>query len=179
MSLSATYKAFLASPSPSALADHASLHYITTLTTINEAPAIIKHFTVQEKLLKLNEQKVLSTIESPDGGLCVDVQVTIEFIQGGGAYLPGLDDNFVSDRLVTFPMVRGSDRGIPRSAMDESTALFMRLTRACRSISSASTPGRSPRSASIGTRVPFSSRSRSLAHARATGPFVTARTSSA
>jgi hypothetical protein len=167
MSLRATYQAFLASPSPSALADDASLHYIT------------KHLAVQEKLLKLNEQKVLSAVESPDGGLCVDVQVTIEFIQGGGAYLPGLDDNFVSDRLVTFPMVRGSDCGTRRSASDESVALSPTLTRACRSTSSASTQGRSPRSASIGTKAPCSSRSRSLAHARATGPFVTERTSSA
>ncbi|KAJ4345275.1 uncharacterized protein N0V89_011405 [Didymosphaeria variabile] len=105
MSLSATYKAFLASPSSGALADNASLHYITTLTTINDAPAIIKHFTVQEKLLKQKEHKVLNAIESANGGLCVDLQVTIEFVQGGGAYLPGLDDNFVSDRTVTFPMV--------------------------------------------------------------------------
>ncbi|KAF2437403.1 hypothetical protein P171DRAFT_506215 [Karstenula rhodostoma CBS 690.94] len=105
MSLSATYTAFLASPSSSALADNASLHYITTLTTINDAPAIIRHFTVQEKLLKLKEHKLLSAIESTDGALCLDLQVTIEFIQGGGAYLPGLDDNFVSDRTVTFPMI--------------------------------------------------------------------------
>lgn len=106
MSLSATYTAFLANPSSSALADNASLHYITTLTTLNDAPAIIKHFTVQEKLLKHKEHKLLSAIESTDGALCVDLQVTLEFLQGGGAYLPGLDDNFVSDRTVTFPMVR-------------------------------------------------------------------------
>ncbi|OAF98965.1 uncharacterized protein CC84DRAFT_1169691 [Paraphaeosphaeria sporulosa] len=105
MSLSSTYTRFLANPLPSALADNASLHYITTLTTINDAPAIIKHFTVQEKLLKQKEHKLLSAIENDDGALCVDLQVTIEFLQGGGAYLPGLDDNFVSDRTVTFPMV--------------------------------------------------------------------------
>lgn len=106
MSLSASYKAFLASPSSGALADNASLHYITTTTSINDAPAIIKHFTVQEKLLKHKEHKVLSAIESSNGGLCVDLEVTVEFVNGGGAYLPGLDDNFVSDRTVTFPMVR-------------------------------------------------------------------------
>ncbi|KAL5401847.1 hypothetical protein PMIN06_010996 [Paraphaeosphaeria minitans] len=105
MSLSSTYTRFLANPSSSALADKASLHYITTLTTINDAPAILKHFTVQEKLLKQKEHKLLSAIENDDGALCVDLQVTIEFVQGGGAYLPGLDDNFVSDRTVTFPMV--------------------------------------------------------------------------
>ena len=35
----------------------------------------------------------------------MDVEITIEFLTGGGAYLPGLDDNFVADRVVTFPMV--------------------------------------------------------------------------
>lgn len=104
MTLCAKYKAFLASPSTAALADNASLHYITTLTTLNDAPAIVKHFTVQEKLLKKKEQKILSVVEAADA-LSVDVETTIEFIHGGGAYLPGLDDNFVADRLVTFPMV--------------------------------------------------------------------------
>ncbi|KAJ4287968.1 hypothetical protein N0V90_011983 [Kalmusia sp. IMI 367209] len=104
MTLSAKYKAFLASPSSGALADNASLHYITTLTTINDAPAIIKHLAVQEKLLKKKEQKVLSAIESVNG-LCVDVETTIEFLAGGGAYLPGLDDNFVADRIVNLPLV--------------------------------------------------------------------------
>ena len=37
--------------------------------------------------------------------LSVDVETTLEFLNGGGAYLPGLDDNFVADRTVTFPMV--------------------------------------------------------------------------
>jgi hypothetical protein len=108
MSLAAKYKAFLARPSPSALAsENAALHYITTLTSIYEAPAIIKHFTVQEKLLKKKEQKLLSVIESANA-LSVDVETTIEFVNGGGAYLPGLDDNFVADRIVNFPMVCGS-----------------------------------------------------------------------
>lgn len=105
MSLSAKYKAFLDSPSSGALADGATLHYIPTLTSIQDAPAIIKHLTVQEKMLKKKEQKVLSAIEGAQGQLCVDLEITIEFVSGGGAYLPGLDDNFVADRTVTLPMV--------------------------------------------------------------------------
>ena len=107
MSLAAKYKAFLAQPSPSAFAsENASLHYITTLTSIYEAPAIMKHFAVQEKLLKKKEQKLLTVIESANA-LSVDVETTIEFVNGGGAYLPGLDDNFIADRIVNFPMVCG------------------------------------------------------------------------
>lgn len=104
MSLSAKYRAFLASPSPGALAENASLHYITTLTSIQDSPEIVKHLTVQEKMLKKKDQKILSAIEG-NNGLSVDVETTLEFVAGGGAYLPGLDDNFVADRTVTFPMV--------------------------------------------------------------------------
>jgi hypothetical protein len=104
MSLRAKYQAFLASPTPDALSSNASLNYITTLTTINTPAAIAKHFTVQEKLLKKKAEKILNCIESSNG-LSLDVDTTLEFVSGGGAYLPGLDDNFVADRVVSFPMV--------------------------------------------------------------------------
>ncbi|KAF2498809.1 hypothetical protein BU16DRAFT_536800 [Lophium mytilinum] len=104
MTLSARYQRFLASPSAGALADSAAIHYITTLVTVNDAAGIVKHLSAQDKQLKKKGEKVLSSIESSNG-LCVDVETTIEFISGGGAYLPGLDDNFLSDRLVTFPVV--------------------------------------------------------------------------
>ncbi|KAF2277519.1 uncharacterized protein EI97DRAFT_432383 [Westerdykella ornata] len=104
MTLSAIYQAFLARPSSEALVDDASLHYITTLTSINTAAAIVKHYTVQEKLLKKRGDKVLNSIEDASA-LSLEVETTIEFVAGGGAYLPGLDDNFVADRTVTFPMI--------------------------------------------------------------------------
>ena len=104
MTLRDKYTAFLNAPATGALAENASLHYIPTLTTLNDATAIIKHLSVQQKLLKKTSQNILDAIESSHG-LSVDVETTIEFINGGGAYLPGLDDNFVADRTVTFPMV--------------------------------------------------------------------------
>jgi hypothetical protein len=104
MSLSAKYQAFLARPTTDALTDDAALHYITTLTTLNSAAAIIKHFTVQEKLLKRKGDKVLGAIETHNA-LSIELETTLEFINGGGAYLPGLDDNFVADRTVSFPTV--------------------------------------------------------------------------
>jgi len=105
MSLRDSYAAFLANPSSGALAANASLHYITTLTSIQDATAMIKHLSVQEKLLKKKAQKILDAVEGRHA-LSVDVDTTIEFQNGGGAYLPGLDDNFVADRTVTFPTVR-------------------------------------------------------------------------
>ena len=35
----------------------------------------------------------------------MDVDTTIEFVLGGGTILPGLDDNFLADRTIYFPMV--------------------------------------------------------------------------
>lgn len=104
-SLKSVYQSFLASPNASALNNDASLNYITTLTTINTAAAIIKHHAAHQKVLTKKEEKVLSCIEGNDA-LCLDVETTLEFITGGGAYLPGLDDNFLADRVVTFPMVK-------------------------------------------------------------------------
>ena len=105
MTLRDTYSRFLAAPSTGALADNASLHYVSTTTSINDAAAIIKHLAVQEKLLKKTKQNILDVVEG-SRALSVDVETTIEFSNGGGAYLPGLDDNFVADHTVTFPMVR-------------------------------------------------------------------------
>ncbi|KAH6638217.1 hypothetical protein C7974DRAFT_391094 [Boeremia exigua] len=104
MTLSDTYKRFLDRPSQGDLAEKVALHYITTLTSINDSAAIIKHLQIQEKLLKKTKQQVVSVVEGRHA-LSVDVETTIEFLNGGGAYLPGLDDNFVADRTVTFPMV--------------------------------------------------------------------------
>ncbi|KAF2132605.1 hypothetical protein P153DRAFT_309071 [Dothidotthia symphoricarpi CBS 119687] len=104
MTLRDSYQRFLDNPSAGALAENASLHYISTLTSIHNAAGIMKHMSAQEKLLKKTGQKILSTVEGQQG-LSVDVETTIEFNTGGGAYLPGLDDNFVADRIVTFPMV--------------------------------------------------------------------------
>lgn len=47
---------------------------------------------------------MLHCIES-ENEICLDVETTLEFVTGGGAYLPGLDDNFLADRVVTFPIV--------------------------------------------------------------------------
>ncbi|MCJ1419787.1 hypothetical protein MMC32_006143 [Xylographa parallela] len=104
MSLTSAYEAFLAFPNATHLSDDASLNYITTLTTVNGSAAIAKHVSQQQRIAKRKTEKVLSSIES-DNAICLDVETTLEFISGGGAYLPGLDDNFLSDRVVTFPII--------------------------------------------------------------------------
>lgn len=104
-SLKAAYLNFLASPTVAALStDAASLNYITTLTTITSAISIVKHMSAHQQVLKKKQEVELSAIES-ENAVCLDIETTLEFIAGGGAYLPGLDDNFLADRVVTFPMV--------------------------------------------------------------------------
>ncbi|OJD30898.1 ntf2-like protein [Diplodia corticola] len=104
MALSAAYQSFLGAPATAQLAPGASLHYVPTTTTVTEPTAILKHLVAQGKLLKKKAEKILSTIESSNG-LCLDVETTLELVNGGGAYLPGLDDNFIADRTVTFPVI--------------------------------------------------------------------------
>lgn len=105
MSLEATYKQFLAAPSPDLLASNSSLHYITTLVSVNGANQILKHFVSQLDDLRKNEEKLLNVVEGRNA-LAAEVHTTIEFIAGGGPYLPKLDDNFLADRVVTLPIVR-------------------------------------------------------------------------
>ncbi|KAI9722612.1 MAG: hypothetical protein M1812_001543 [Candelaria pacifica] len=103
MSLKALYQQFLARPTSAPLTEGASLNYITTLTTISEPDLILKHIAREEKQLKKKEEKILDAIEAQDA-VFLEVETTIEFLTSGGAYLPGLDDNFLADSIVTFPI---------------------------------------------------------------------------
>lgn len=99
-----TYLSFLRSPTESALAPDAALHYITTTTSIHDAPAIIKHFQTQERVVKKKSETVLSSYGSPDGAV-VETETTFEFVRGGGAVLPRMDDNMLADSIASVPMV--------------------------------------------------------------------------
>ncbi|KAI9813739.1 MAG: hypothetical protein M1826_002384 [Phylliscum demangeonii] len=102
MSLADIYKRFLSEPSTDLLADHISLHYVPTTTTVQGAPEVVKQLTLRQ--LNRRQEKFLQAIEGPHG-LALQIETTIEFVSGGGAYLPGLDDNFLTDREVTFPII--------------------------------------------------------------------------
>lgn len=108
MALEALYKRFLAAPSSSALAENASLHYVTTTTSFTGAADIVKHlFSVRNKIKKKKED-VLFAIENPDV-VVVEVETTLEFLTSGGPYLPGMDDNFIADRTVHLPIASYPD----------------------------------------------------------------------
>lgn len=113
MALQSAYQQFLTTSNPSLLADDASLHYITTLTSIHGSAEIVKHLRSQDHELKKNEQKVLDAVEASNA-LVLEVQTGLEFQTGGGAYLPSLDDNFLADRKVIFPIVCSAIYNSPR-----------------------------------------------------------------
>ena len=103
-SLKVAYQSFLSQPGTAVLNEEASLNYITTLTTINSSAAIVKHFSALQKVLKKKEEKTLCVVEG-ENALCLEIDTTLEFLTGGGAYLPGLEENFLSDHIVNFPIV--------------------------------------------------------------------------
>lgn len=104
MALRAVYERFLAAPTLEALSPDASWNYITTTTTVTGAEQITKHLNTQQRIVKKKGDKTLSAVETPNA-IVLDVETTLEFLTGGGAYLPSLDDNFLADRVVTFPTV--------------------------------------------------------------------------
>ena len=104
MALISTYKSYLANPNDSFLATNASLNYVTTTTSLTSPATIQKHLQTQQQLVEKKSEKFLNVIENANS-LCVETETTLRFVMGGGAYLPGIDDNFLADRIVTLPIV--------------------------------------------------------------------------
>jgi len=109
MALQAAYEQFLAAPNSGALAADASLHYITSTTSYTGATDIIKHLSSQRNQIKKKKEEPLSVVESSQA-IAAEIDTTLEFGSSGGAYLPGLDDNFLADRTVYLPIVSGLAR---------------------------------------------------------------------
>ena len=177
MSATATYQQFLAAPNSSLLAANASLHYITTTTSLSGPTDIIKHFNTLRNQVKKKKEDILDAIEGQNA-LVVVAETTLEFITSGGVYLPGLDDNFLADRTVYIPIVRS-----PLTPYLSYTPISVLAQKSdqdpTRHISSTLTAMvESLRSGRPGTRAPCSSRLTLLASLVATGRSATARTSS-
>lgn len=103
--MASTYQQFLASPNSSLLAEGATLHYITTTTTVRGATEIIKHFTTLRNQVNKSGEQILETIDGKNV-VAFQIKTSLTFITSGGPYLPGLDDNFLADLEVHLPIVR-------------------------------------------------------------------------
>lgn len=97
------YRSFLQKPQGSLLADNATLHYITTTTSITGAEAILKHFTAQRTQLSKKEEKVLSCIEG-NNAVSMEIDTTLKLLQSGGVYLPKLEGHLITDMEPCCPM---------------------------------------------------------------------------
>ncbi|KAK5742526.1 hypothetical protein LTR17_003329 [Elasticomyces elasticus] len=102
--MASQYTTFLNNPTAALLADDASLVYVTTTTEIRDRDSILKHIAAQEKQASKKSEKVLNVVASHDGA-CFETEITLQFKAGGGAYLPGLDDNLLDEKVVNFPLV--------------------------------------------------------------------------
>ncbi|KAJ5801589.1 uncharacterized protein N7518_003657 [Penicillium psychrosexuale] len=98
------YQRFLDNPKAAKLADDVSLIYVPTTTKFEKSDNVITHVLKNAKVVKTKSNKVISAIEGSDS-LCLDMETTLEFTEGGGVYLPSLDDNFLADRVATFPTI--------------------------------------------------------------------------
>ncbi|GKT55439.1 hypothetical protein ColTof4_07694 [Colletotrichum tofieldiae] len=102
--MAATYKQFLTAPNSSLLAPNATLYYITTTTTYSGPTEIIKHLNTLRNQVKKKKEEILDVVEGRDA-IAAEVDTSLEFVTSGGAYLPGLDDNFLADRTVYLPIM--------------------------------------------------------------------------
>lgn len=104
MTLKAIYQRFLDLPNPLSLSENVSLHYITTLKTFSSPAKIVQHLETQNKKeVKTKNGRIISAVESPNA-VALEIETVLEFISGGGTYLPGLE-NFIVDKIATIPTV--------------------------------------------------------------------------
>lgn len=103
--MASTYKQFLASPNSSLLAEGATLHYITTTTSVRGATDIIKHYSTLRKQVNKTGEEILEVIDGKNV-VAFQIKTSLTFVTSGGPYLPGLDDNFLADLDVALPIVR-------------------------------------------------------------------------
>ncbi|KAI5796623.1 hypothetical protein EDC01DRAFT_614218 [Geopyxis carbonaria] len=104
MSLQKTYQRFIASPNAFALTENASLHYITSGKSVDSRDSILSHLTRERKQMKKRVEKVISSVETADS-LVLEIETEIEIITNGGNFLPGLDENFLVDQVIVFPII--------------------------------------------------------------------------
>lgn len=98
------YRKFLANPRTAKVAANVSLFYVASTTKFEGSDSVVTHLSRQSAIVKKKNEDIINAIESSDS-LVLDIETTLEFIEGGGAYLPSLDDNFLADRVVTIPTV--------------------------------------------------------------------------
>lgn len=104
MSLEAIYKQYLLRPTNNHLATNAVINYIPANVVVGEASAILKHYDAQSQVVKKKKEEIKSVVEGPSS-ICCEIETTLQFSAGGGAYLPGIDAHLLADRVIVLPIV--------------------------------------------------------------------------
>ncbi|KAK9235636.1 hypothetical protein V1525DRAFT_409308 [Lipomyces kononenkoae] len=97
------YLAFLKSPQADQLLPNARITYVTSAQTFRGADAILSNAILNARHVKKSE-KVISTHIASDS-IVFETVTTIEFVNGTGSYVTGLDKNFVVDNTVILPVI--------------------------------------------------------------------------
>ncbi|KAJ8097913.1 hypothetical protein POJ06DRAFT_260455 [Lipomyces tetrasporus] len=98
-----TYKAFLQSPQDTHLSGNARVTYVTSGQAFDGPDAIISNAILNARHLKKSE-KITSTHIGSDS-IVLETVTTIEFVNGTGSYVTGLDKNFVVNNTVVLPII--------------------------------------------------------------------------
>lgn len=164
-----SYKKFL-NKGNAPLAANVSLIYVPTTTRIDGADAVASHVRRQASIVEKQSEEIINVIESSNA-LCLDIEVTLKF-NGGGAYLPAMDDNFLADSVANISTVNS-----PRSrSLGFSKSTILANAASCSSTSSNSMPRtRFSRFEFTGTKLRSSRQSRSSVGTLVLGPSVMAR----
>ncbi|KAK9478422.1 hypothetical protein V1514DRAFT_331258 [Lipomyces japonicus] len=101
-----TYNSFLQRPDRSQFSDSSSpsrLTYVTSNHIFFGVDAILENAILNNRQIKKSD-KVISTHVAADS-LVLETITTIEFVDGTGSYVPGLDKNFIVDHTVVLPII--------------------------------------------------------------------------
>ncbi|KAK9376344.1 uncharacterized protein V1513DRAFT_440068 [Lipomyces chichibuensis] len=97
------YLIFLNSPQATHLLPNARVTYVTSSQVFDGTESILSNAILNARHVKKSE-KIISTHIASDS-IVLETVTTIEFVNGTGSYVTGLDKNFVVDNTVILPVI--------------------------------------------------------------------------
>ncbi|KAK9312519.1 hypothetical protein V1522DRAFT_366676 [Lipomyces starkeyi] len=97
------YVTFLNSPQATHLLPNARVTYVTSSQVFDGTEAILSNAILNARHVKKSEKIISTHIAS--NSIVLETVTTIEFVNGTGSYVTGLDKNFVVDNTVILPVI--------------------------------------------------------------------------
>ncbi|KAK9353200.1 hypothetical protein V1523DRAFT_411781 [Lipomyces doorenjongii] len=98
-----TYVTFLNSPQATHLLPNARVTYVTSSQVFDGPEDILSNAILNARHVKKSEKIISTHIAS--NSIVLETVTTIEFVNGTGSYVTGLDKNFVVDNTVILPVI--------------------------------------------------------------------------